>query len=117
MKINDPLQKEEFKSRMKLENINFYMTNIKYENKETKTRKIYMRLLKKARKRAELIAELSDYKVEDVIEISESKSEFSIISSFIENFAYSRSNGATATSFKFNSGTLEKSILVKYSVQ
>ena len=117
VKIKDSVQKEEFKARMKQEGINFYMTDVKYENKETKIRQIYTRLLKKAKERAELIAELSDRKIGEIIEISESKSEFSIISSFIENFAYSRSNGSSSTSFQFNAGVLEKSVLVKYSIK
>ncbi|MFS4455475.1 SIMPL domain-containing protein [Maribacter sp. 2304DJ31-5] len=117
VKIKDSIQKEEFKNRMKTEGINFYMSNIKYEDRESKTEEIYKRLLRKARERAELIAELSGKKVGDIIEISESKSEFSIISSFIENFAYSRSYGGSSTSFKFNAGVLEKSILVKYEAE
>ena len=117
VKINDSIQKEAFKARMKQEGYEFYMTDVKYEDKQTKIREIYTRLLKKARERAELIAELSGSKIGELAEISESKSEFSIISSFIENFAYSRSYGATSTSFQFNSGVLEKSILVKYSIE
>ena len=117
VKIKDSVQKEEFKTRMKQEKIDFYIIETKYENKEKKIREIYTRLLKKARARAELIAELSDTKIGDVLEISESKSEFSIISSFIKNFGYSRSNGGSTTSFHFNAGVLEKSVLVKYSVK
>ena len=117
VKIKDSVQKEEFKTRMIQEGIEFYITEIKYENKETKIREIYTRLLIKAKERAKLIAELSGRKLGEIIEISESKSEFSIISSFIENFTYSRSNGGSSTSFQFNAGVLEKSILVKYSAE
>lgn len=117
VKIKDPVQKEEFKVRMKQEGYDYYMTDRKFEDKNTKIREIYSRLLVKSKKRAELIAELSGNKIGRILEISESKSEFSIISSFIENFAYSRSYGATSTSFQFNTGVLEKSILVKYSIK
>lgn len=117
VKIKDSVQKEAFKTRMKQEGAEFYMTEIKYEDKETKVREIYTQLLKKARERAELIAELSNRKIGEIIEISESKSEFSIISSFIENFSYSRSNGGSSASFQFNNGVLEKSILVKYAIK
>ncbi|MEB8330232.1 hypothetical protein OO009_12780 [Flavobacteriaceae bacterium KMM 6897] len=117
VKIKDSVQKEDFKTRMKQEGINFYMTDVKYENKDMKIREIYIRLLKKAKERAELIGELSGRKVGEIIQISESKSEFGIISSFIENFSYSRSYGGTSTSFSFNKGVIEKSILVKYSVK
>tara|TARA_R110002051_G_scaffold325069_1_gene425580 strand:+ start:1228 stop:1902 length:675 start_codon:yes stop_codon:yes gene_type:complete len=117
VKIKDSVQKEDFKTRMKQEGINFYMTDITYESKDTKIREIYIRLLKKAKDRAELIGELSGRKVGEIIQISESKSDFGMISSFIENFSYSRSYGGTSTSFTFNKGVLEKSILVKYSVK
>ena len=117
VKINDSIEKEEFKRRMIQEGIDFYITEIKYEDKETKIREIYTRLLIKAKERASLIAELSGRKLGEIIEISESKSEFGIITSFIENFAYSRSNGGSSTSFQFNAGVLEKSILVKYSAE
>ena len=117
VKIKDSVQKEEFKKRMKQEGINFYITEVKYENKETKIKEIYTRLLIIAKERAQLIADLSGKKLGGVLEISESKSEFGVITSFIENFAYSRSNGGSSTSFQFNAGVLEKSILVKYSAK
>ena len=117
VKIKDSVQKEEFKKRMKQEGINFYITEVIYENKETKVKEIYTRLLIKAKERAQLIADLSGRKLGEIIEISESKSEFGVITSFIENFAYSRSYGGSSTSFQFNAGVLEKSILVKYSVK
>jgi hypothetical protein len=117
VKIKDSVQKEEFKTRLKQEGINFYITEVKYENKETKVKEIYTRLLIKAKERAQLIADLSGRKLGEIIEISESKSEFSVITSFIENFAYSRSYGGSSTTFQFNSGVLEKSILVKYAIK
>ncbi len=117
VRVNSLIQKEEFKTRMKQQGVNFYITDVKYESKETKIKEIYSRLLKKARKRAELIAQLANKEIGEIIEISESKSEFSIISSFIENFAYSRSNGSSSTSFQFNAGALEKSILVKFALK
>lgn len=115
VRIKDSVQKEEFKTRMKKEDINFYMTDITYEDKEPKIKEMYAKLIKKSKEKVELIAELSHMKVGEIVQISESKSEFSLISSFIENFAYSRSYTGSSTSFSFNPGIYEKSILVKYS--
>ncbi len=117
VKIQDSVKTEVFKSRMKAQGYEYYITDITYENKQTKIKEIYTRLLKKARKRADLIAELSGAEIKELVSISESKSEFGVITSFIENFAYSRSYGATTTSFQFNAGVLEKSILVKYTIK
>ncbi|MEP2238055.1 MAG: SIMPL domain-containing protein [Maribacter sp.] len=117
VKLKDSVLKEEFKARMIQDGIDFYITEVKYENKENKIREIYTRLLRKAQERASLIAELSGRKLGEIIEVSESKSEFGVITSFIENFAYSRSNGGSTTSFQFNAGVLEKSILVKYTIK
>lgn len=115
--LYDSIQKEMFKERMIKEEFEFHMTDIKHEKKETKIKEIYTRLLAKAKKRAQLIADLSNKEIGDILEISESKSELNIISSFIESFSYSRSYGASSTSYQFNSGVLEKSLLVKFSVK
>ena len=116
VQIKDSVDKEQFTTRMKKEGINFYMSNITYEDAEPKINEMYTRLLKKARERAELIASLSNRKVGELLEISESKSEFSLLSSFIESFAYSFSHHGSSASFRFNPGVFEKSILVKYAM-
>ncbi|CAM3376968.1 SIMPL domain-containing protein [Zobellia roscoffensis] len=119
VKVEDSLEKELFKTRMKKEGVNFYISNIDYEDRDTeaKTKEIYIKLMKRAKERAELIAELNHMKVGEIVEISESKSDFSFISSFIENFAYSRSSIGSSTSYSFNPSVIEKSIVVKYAVK
>jgi len=115
--LKDSVAKEEFKTRMKVIGANFHLAEINYENEAPKDKEMYVRLLKKARDRAELIASLSSLKVGNIIEISESKSEVSLISGFIENFRYSRSSGGTSTSYSFNPGVFEKTLLVKFEVE
>jgi len=117
VKLNNESDKEKFLKHMKEIGANFHMADVEYENKKPKDMEMYARLLKKAQEKAELIANLGELKLGEVLEISESKSELSLISSFVENYTYSRTSGTTSTSFTFNKGVYEKSILVKYAVE
>jgi hypothetical protein len=117
--IPDLKSKESFIEKIeKIDGLEYFLANTKYEQNELTEKRIYSKLLEKADKRAELLGKVKNLKIGEIIEISETKASETLFSSFMEKLM-ARGDSAldVTTTFLNDNGVLRKSISVKYKVE